>query len=106
MEKLCHSQLSLALPPAVLPPKHWKNLLETHNPRTMYKIKRPLLDPPRILVWRYLSAFSPSPIARRRTNTLCACGNSRYFRALHPQVSYKARSIGTWLTLSSIRLRL
>ncbi|MUG99793.1 cytochrome C [Scytonema sp. UIC 10036] len=75
----CH----IALPPAVLPTQTWKNLLEDSQ---HYGVQiKPLVDPPRILVWRYLSAFS-RPQLLEDEQIPYRVGNSRYFRALHPQV--------------------
>ncbi len=76
----CH----IALPPEVLPTQTWRNLLQDsqHYGATL----KPLVDPPRILVWRYLSTFSrplfkeePIPYRVRK---------SRYFKALHPNVEF------------------
>jgi hypothetical protein len=74
----CH----IALPPAVLPTQTWKNLLEDsqHYGATI----QPLVDPARILVWRYLSTFSRSKLQDEATPY--RVNNSRYFNALHPQV--------------------
>jgi hypothetical protein len=74
----CH----IAIPPAVLPTQTWKNLLlDSQHYGTQLK---PLVDPPRILVWKYLSTFSrplqtDEDIPYRVTS-------SRYFKALHPRV--------------------
>src|SRR5437870_2809152 len=48
----CH----IALPPSVLPTQTWKNLLE--DPQHYGTQLKPLVDPPRILVWKYLLTFS------------------------------------------------
>lgn len=74
----CH----IALPPAVLPSQTWKNLIEDsqHYGATI----KPLVDPARILVWRYLSTFSRSKLQDEATPY--RVNNSRYFNALHPQV--------------------
>ncbi|WP_066375674.1 MULTISPECIES: diheme cytochrome c [unclassified Anabaena] len=74
----CH----IALPPAVLPTQTWRNLIEDsqHYGVTL----KPLIDPPRMLVWRYLSTFSRSQLPDE--NTPYRVNNSRYFKALHPQV--------------------
>jgi hypothetical protein len=74
----CH----IAIPPAVFPTQTWKNLLQDSE---HYGAQlKPLVDPPRILVWRYLSTFSrslqPDEQIPYRFN------NSRYFKVLHPQV--------------------
>ncbi|AUT01924.1 cytochrome C [Nostoc sp. CENA543] len=74
----CH----IALPPAVLPTQTWKNLLEDSQ---HYGVNiQPLLDPNRNLVWRYLSTFSRSQLKDEATPY--RVNNSRYFKALHPQV--------------------
>lgn len=75
----CH----IALPPAVLPTQSWKSLLEdSQHYGTNLK---PLLDPTRNLVWRYLSTFSRSQLQNEETPY--RVNNSRYFKALHPQVN-------------------
>lgn len=74
----CH----IALPPAVLPTQTWKNLLQdSQHYGTQIK---PLVDPSRILVWRYLSTFSRTQLADEQTPY--RVNNSRYFKALHPKV--------------------
>ncbi len=74
----CH----IALPPSVLPTQTWKNLLEDSQ---HYGAQlKPLVDPPRILVWRYLSTFSRTKLKDEATPY--RVNNSRYFKALHPQV--------------------
>jgi Dihaem cytochrome c len=74
----CH----LALPPAVLPTQTWKNLLEDSQ---HYGAQlQPLIDPPRVLVWRYLQTFSRPQ--RKDEETAYRVKNSRYFKALHPKV--------------------
>jgi hypothetical protein len=75
----CH----IALPPAVLPTQTWKNLLEDSQ---HYGVQlQPLVDPPRILVWKYLQTFSRSQ--RKDEETPYRVNNSRYFKALHPKVN-------------------
>ncbi|BAY27833.1 hypothetical protein NIES2100_76590 [Calothrix sp. NIES-2100] len=74
----CH----IALPPAVLPSQTWKNLLEDSQ---HYGAQlQPLIDPPRVLVWRYLQTFSRPQ--RKDEETAYRVNNSRYFKALHPKV--------------------
>ncbi|MBD2356280.1 cytochrome C [Tolypothrix sp. FACHB-123] len=74
----CH----IALPPAVLPSQTWKNLLEDSQ---HYGAQlQPLIDPPRILVWRYLQFFSRAQ--RKDEETPYRVKDSRYFKALHPKV--------------------
>ncbi|MBW4573606.1 MAG: diheme cytochrome c [Tolypothrix carrinoi HA7290-LM1] len=74
----CH----IALPPAVFPTQTWKNLLQDSQ---HYGAQlKPLVDPPRILVWRYLSTFSRSHL--KEEPTPYRFSDSRYFKALHPKV--------------------
>ena len=74
----CH----LAIPPSVLPTQTWKNLLEDTQ---HYGIQiKPLVDPPRLLVWRYLSTFSR--VQLKDEETPYRVNDSRYFKALHPKV--------------------
>ncbi len=77
----CH----LALPPAVLPIQTWKNIIQDSQ-HYGAQIK-PLVDPERILVWRYLSTFS-RPLLKEES-TPYRVDRSRYFKALHPQVELK-----------------
>ncbi|KAF3887287.1 MULTISPECIES: cytochrome c [Nostocales] len=88
----CH----IPLPPAVFPTQTWKNLLEDSQ---HYGVQiKPLVDPPRILVWRYLSAFS-RPQLLEDEQIPYRVGSSRYFRALHPQVKLpKPIQIGSCVT--------
>ncbi|WP_196528597.1 cytochrome C [Nostoc commune] len=74
----CH----IGLPPAVLPTQTWKNLLQDSQ---HYGAQlKPLVDPPRILVWKYLSTFSR--VQRDDEETPYRLNDSRYFKALHPGV--------------------
>ncbi|MEA5581730.1 cytochrome C [Nodularia harveyana UHCC-0300] len=74
----CH----IALPPEVLPSQTWRNLLQDSQ---HYGAQlTPLIDPPRILVWRYLSTFSR--VQLKEEATPYRVNSSRYFQALHPQV--------------------
>ncbi len=74
----CH----IAIPPAVFPSQTWKNLLEDSE---HYGAQlKPLVDPPRTLVWRYLSTYSRS--LQKDEQIPYRFHNSRYFKALHPQV--------------------
>lgn len=74
----CH----IAIPPAVLPVQTWQRLLQDTQ---HYGIQlKPLVDPPRLLIWNYLRFFSrplnqDEQIPYRVTD-------SRYFKALHPKV--------------------
>ncbi|MBV6621488.1 MAG: cytochrome C [Rivularia sp. (in: Bacteria)] len=74
----CH----IAIPPSVLPTQTWKNLLQ--DPQHYGATLKPLVDPPRILVWRYLSTFSRPHKQEERTPY--RINKSRFFQALHPQV--------------------
>jgi len=75
----CH----IALPPAVLPTQTWKNLLE--DPQHYGAQLKPLVDPPRILVWKYLLTFSRTQLQDEETPYRLK--DSRYFKALHPRVN-------------------
>lgn len=74
----CH----IALPPAVLPTQTWQQLLQDtqHYGITL----QPLIDPPRLLIWNYLRNFSRPLLPEEPTPYRVA--ESRYFKALHPQV--------------------
>lgn len=74
----CH----IAIPPAVLPTQTWKNLLQ--DPQHYGATLKPLVDPPRILVWQYLSSFSRPH--KKEEITPYRINKSRFFTALHPQV--------------------
>jgi hypothetical protein len=74
----CH----IGIPPAVFPTQTWKNLLQD-NQHYGVQVKQ-LIDPPRILVWRYLSTFSRLQLEDDQTPYRFA--SSRYFKALHPKV--------------------
>jgi hypothetical protein len=74
----CH----IALPPAVLPTQAWQQVLQDSQ---HYGINLPpLVDPPRLLVWQYLQNFSRSQT--KEEETPYRVDDSRYFKALHPQV--------------------
>jgi hypothetical protein len=74
----CH----IALPPAVLPTQTWQQLLQDSQ---HYGVELPpLVDPTRLLVWNYLRNFS-RPQAKEE-QTPYRVHDSRYFKALHPQV--------------------
>ncbi|MBU7584055.1 MAG: cytochrome C [Nostoc sp. TH1S01] len=76
------SKCHIALPPQVLPIQTWKNLLEDSQ---HYGVQlQPLVDPPRILVWRYLSTFSRTQL--KDEETPYRVNKSRFFKALHPKV--------------------
>ncbi len=74
----CH----IALPPAVLPTQTWQQLLQDQN---HYGVQlKPLVDPPRLLIWNYMRTFSrPRGIEEP---TPYKVNDSRYFKALHPKV--------------------
>jgi hypothetical protein len=74
----CH----IGIPPAVFPTQTWKSLLQD-NQHYGLQVKQ-LVDPPRILVWRYLSAFSRPQLESEQTPYRFA--SSRYFKALHPKI--------------------
>ena len=74
----CH----IALPPAVLPTQTWKQILQDTQ---HYGAKLPpLIDPPRLLVWKYLQTFSRPHTTEEETPY--RVDDSRYFKALHPRV--------------------
>ncbi|MBW4555990.1 MAG: diheme cytochrome c [Trichormus sp. ATA11-4-KO1] len=74
----CH----IAIPPEVFPSQTWKNLLQDSQ---HYGVQlKPLIDPPRMLVWRYLATFSR--VRLKDEATPYRVNQSRYFKALHPQV--------------------
>jgi hypothetical protein len=74
----CH----IALPPEIFPTQTWKNLLE--DSQHYGSQLKPLVDPPRILIWRYLATFSRPQLEEEQTPY--RLNNSRYFKALHPKV--------------------
>lgn len=74
----CH----IAVPPAVLPTQTWRPLLQDSQ---HYGVNLPLLvDPPRLLVWKYLLNFSRPTF--KEEETPYRLNESRYFKALHPKV--------------------
>ncbi len=74
----CH----IALPPAVLPTQTWKQILQDSQ---HYGAQlAPLIDPPRLLVWKYLQTFSRSQAKEEQTPY--QLDDSRYLKALHPKV--------------------
>jgi len=79
----CH----LALPPAVMPTETWRQLIQ--DPQHYGVVIEPLLDPGRLLVWNYIQVFS-RPLIKDET-TPYRLRNSRYFKALHPQVEFQER---------------
>jgi hypothetical protein len=76
------SKCHIALPPQVLPSQTWKNLLEDSQ---HYGVQiKPLVNPGKILVWRYILAFSRPQ--REDEDTPYRVDKSRLFKALHPKV--------------------
>ena len=74
----CHNPVS----PAVLPTQTWQQVLQDSQ---HYGVKLPpLVDPPRLLVWNYLQNYSRSQA--KEEETPYRVEDSRYFKALHPQV--------------------
>jgi Dihaem cytochrome c len=84
----CH----VALPPSVLPTQTWKNILQ--DPQHYGVQLKPLVDPTRILVWRYLQTFSRGQ--QPEEETPYRVEKSRLFKALHPGVKLpKPVQVGT-----------
>ncbi|MBD2663175.1 cytochrome C [Richelia sinica] len=80
----CH----IALPPAVFPTQTWRDILRDSQ---HYGVQiQPLVDPQRILVWRYLSTFSRTNLQEEPTPYRLY--QSRYFRALHPGIKLPSPS--------------
>lgn len=74
----CH----IAVPPAVLPTQTWQRILQDSQ---HYGVNiKPLVDPQRLIVWQYLQTFSRSQAQEEETPY--RLNESRYFKALHPQV--------------------
>jgi Dihaem cytochrome c len=74
----CH----IAIPPAVLPTETWRDLLQDSE---HYGVElKPLIDPPRRLVWNYLQTFSRQLPPEESTPYRVA--DSNYFRVLHPKI--------------------
>lgn len=74
----CH----VGVPPAVLPTETWRQLLQ--DSQHYGQQLTPLVDPARLLVWNYL-LLSSRPHAAEETIPF-RVQESRYFRALHPNV--------------------
>ena len=87
----CH----IPLPPAVLPTQTWKDLLEDVQ---HYGVQlKPLIDPPRTLLWRYMVNYSRLQLKDEQTPYRVT--SSRYFKALHPRVKLpKPVQIGSCVT--------
>lgn len=76
----CH----IGIPPALFPSQTWRNLIQdSEHYGTNIKT---LVDPQRLLVWRYLSTFS-RPINQEESIPY-RFARSRFFRALHPGVKF------------------
>ena len=74
----CH----IALPPAVLPTQSWQRILQDSQ---HYGVQiKPLVDPPRLLVWNYIRNSS-RPL-NKEEETPYRVNESRYFKAMHPKV--------------------
>ena len=74
----CH----IALPPAVLPTQSWQRILQDSQ---HYGVQiKPLVDPPRLLVWNYIK-ISSRPL-NKEEETPYRVEESRYFKAMHPKV--------------------
>ncbi|MBK4731120.1 diheme cytochrome C [Oxynema sp. CENA135] len=76
----CH----LAVPPGVLPTQTWKTLLEDSNHYGQQIT--PLVDPTRLLVWKYLNLYSRPLSADEPVPYRLA--ESQPFRAIHPRVEF------------------
>lgn len=75
----CH----IPIPPAVLPVETWKTILE--NPLDHYGEKvEGLMRLTQVLIWNYLSNYSRNLLKDEVKPDFIA--QSRYFKALHPQV--------------------
>ena len=75
----CH----IGVPPAVLPTETWADLIQdAQHYGTQIK---PLVDPQRLLVWEYLQTYSRVR-SQYEERTPYRIAQSRYFKALHPQV--------------------
>ena len=87
----CH----IAVPPAVLPVQTWQRLLQDTQ---HYGVQlKPLVDPPRLLMWNYLR-FSSRPL-NENEEIPYRVTDSRYFKALHPKVKLpKPTRLGSCVT--------
>jgi len=75
----CH----LAISPAVFPSETWRRLLQETGQHYGAQLP-PLIDPPRLLIWNYLSTYSRPLLTDEEPPYRLK--ESRYFRALHPKV--------------------
>ncbi|PSB03341.1 cytochrome C [Merismopedia glauca] len=76
----CH----IGIPPAVLPTQSWLRIL-TNQQHYSVQLK-PLIRPANGLVVNYLRQYSRNAVAQELIPTLLR--DSRYFKALHPQVEF------------------
>lgn len=76
----CH----IALPPQVMPTQTWGSLLQDsqHYGATIQPLTQPALQ----ITWDYISTYSRPIIERERVPYRLA--QSRYFKALHPNVEF------------------
>ncbi len=76
----CH----IALPPQVMPTQTWASLLQDsqHYGATI----QPLVEPSLQIAWDYISTYSRPIIERERVPYRLT--QSRYFKALHPNVEF------------------
>jgi hypothetical protein len=76
----CH----IGIPPAVLPTQSWLRILT--NPKHYSVQLKPLTRPANVLVLNYLRQYSRNAIAKELIPSRLR--DSRYFKALHPQVEF------------------
>lgn len=87
----CH----VGVPPEVFPTETWRRLLQ--DPQHYGQQLRPLIDPPRLLVWNYLRAFSRPQLQDEEIPYRMA--DSRSFKILHPKVKFAERpNLGSCIT--------
>jgi len=77
----CH----IGVPPAVLPTETWVDLIQ--DEQHYGTLIKPLVDPQRLLVWNYLRTFSRWRSSEEE-RTPYRIAQSRYFKALHPDVKF------------------
>jgi len=74
----CH----IAIPPELMPTETWRKILE--KPQNHYGISLNLISLTQVLIWNYLKNYSrPLSPGERPADIV---DESRYFRALHPNV--------------------
>jgi hypothetical protein len=87
----CH----VALPPEVMPSETWRQLLQ--DPQHYGVVLNLPVNPPRVIIWNYLRAFS-RPHAKDE-EVPYRLAKSRYFKALHPRVKLpQTNLIGSCVT--------